>query len=428
MMGVRDREEFGMVQGFDLVLRGGRVIDPAQGIDAVLDVAVGDGRIAAVGPGLPASASDIDVQGALVLPGMIDTHAHVFRHVTGRFGLEADMVGVRSGVTALIDQGGPSLMTLGAFRAYAVEPAATRIYAFLSAYLVGGLEGHYYPELYGPHGIDVDGTVKTALANPDLVRGIKAHAEIGGFARWGLTAFGLAKEISRQARLPLYIHFGQLWPLPTGSDGAEAIDPDRILPDILDLLEPGDILAHPFTRHPGGFVGRDGRVHPIVREALARGLRIDVGHGSHFSFAMARKVLDAGILPHTLGADMHGYNTRLSSEGEDRAGHLFAGASNFSLISAMTGLMACGVALEDIVPMVTSHAAQMLGREDEIGSLRAGAAADVSVLADERGRWVLRDNEGTEAVAERMLRPLFCLRGGRRFDADAPILPMAEAA
>ncbi len=419
-----------MTQTFDLVLRGGRVIDPAQGIDAISDVAVANGRIAAVQPGLPESGTSIDVRGALVLPGMIDTHAHVFRHVTGRFGLDADMVGVQSGVTALIDQGGPSLMTLGAFRAYAVEPAETRIYAFLSAYLVGGLEGHYYPELYGPHGIDVEGTVKVALANPDLVRGIKAHAEIGGFARWGQAAFRLAKEISRQARLPLYIHFGQLWPLPQGGDGngAGAIDPDRILPDILDLLEPGDILAHPFTRHPGGFVGRDGRVHPVVREAIARGLRVDVGHGSHFSFAMARKVLDAGILPHTLGADMHGYNTRLPAEGAAASGHMFAGASNFSLTSAMTGLLACGVPLADIVPMVTSHAARMIGLDGDIGTLRPGAVADVSVLADERGRWVLRDNEGTEAVAERMLRPLFCLRAGRRFDADAPILPVAEAA
>ena len=419
-----------MAQDFDLVLRGGHVIDPAQGIDAVCDVAVANGRIAAVGPGLAASGTSIDVRGALVLPGMIDTHAHVFRHVTGRFGLEADMVGVRSGVTTLIDQGGPSLMTLPAFRAYAVEPAATAIYAFLSAYLVGGLEGHYYPELYGPHGIDVDGTVKAALANPGLVRGIKAHAEIGGFARWGLAAFRLAKEISRQARLPLYIHFGQLWALPqagdTRADGV--IDPDRILPDILDLLEPGDVLAHPFTRHPGGFVGKDGRVHPVVREAIARGLKIDVGHGSHFSFAMARKVLDAGILPHTLGADMHGYNTQLPEEGDDAAGHMFAGANNFSLTSAMTGLLACGVPLADIVPMVTSHAARMLGRDDDIGTLHPGAAADVSVLADERGRWVLRDNEGAEATAERMLRPLFCLRAGRRFDADAPILPVAQAA
>jgi dihydroorotase len=414
-----------MAEGFDLVLESGRVIDPAQGIDAVCDVAVKDGRIAAVGPGLAGAGERIDVRGALVIPGMIDTHAHVFRHVTGKFGLDADLVGVHSAATALVDQGGPSLMTFAAFRAYAAEPAATRVYTFLSAYLVGGLEGHYYPELYGPHGIDVDGTVKAALASPDLVRGIKAHAEVGGFARWGIDAFRLAKEISRQARLPLYIHFGQLWPLPEGGDSG--VDPDRILPDIIDLLEPGDILAHPFTRHPGGFVGRDGRVHPVVKEALARGLRIDVGHGSHFSFAMARKVLDAGILPHTLGADMHGYNTHLPSESA-AAGHMFAGANNFSLCSAMTGLMACGVALESLVPMVTKNAADMLGLADEIGALRPGMAADVSVLADERGRWVLRDNEDNKVVAERLLRPLFCLRGGRRFDADAAILPAAEAA
>jgi dihydroorotase len=413
-------------QGFDLVLKGGRVIDPAQGIDGIRDVGITDGKIAAIAPDLSGGATSVDVHGALVLPGLIDTHAHVFRHVTGRFGLDADLVGAHSGVTALVDQGGPSLMTFPAFRSYVVEPATTRVYAFLSAYLVGGMEGHYYPELYGPHGIDVDGTVKAALANRDLVKGIKAHAEIGGFTRWGMAAFRLAKEISRQARLPLYIHFGQLWALPAGGEGK--VDPDRILPDILDLLEPGDVLAHPFTRHPGGFVGQDGRVHPVVREAVARGLKIDVGYGSHFSFAMAKKVLDAGILPDTLGADMHGYNTRLPADGPADQAHMFAGAANFSLSSAMTGLLACGVPLEQIVPMVTTNAAAMLGLGDDIGSLRPGTVADVSVLADERGRWVLRDNEGTEVAAERLLRPLFCLRAGHRCDADAPILPLAQAA
>jgi dihydroorotase len=413
-------------QRFDLVLKGGRVIDPAQGIDGVQDVAIAKGKVAAVGPDLSRTGKSIDVRGTLVLPGLIDTHAHVFRHVTGRFGLDADLVGVRSGVTTLVDQGGPSLMTFPAFRSYVVEPAATRVCAFLSAYLVGGMEGHYYPELYGPHGIDVDGTVKAALANRDLVKGIKAHAEIGGFSRWGMEAFRLAKQISREAQLPLYIHFGQLWSLPEGGEGR--VDPDRILPDILDLLEPGDILAHPFTRHPGGFVGQDGRVHPMVREAIARGLKIDVGYGSHFSFAMAKKVLDAGILPDTLGADMHGYNTRVPEGGPADEAHMFAGSTNFSLTSAMTGLLACGVLLEKLVPMVTSHAAAALGLADEIGTLRPGAAADVSVIADERGRWVLRDNEGTEVVAERLLRPLFCLRAGQRFDADAPILPAAQAA
>jgi len=412
-------------QRFDLVLKGGRVIDPTQGIDGIHDVGVAAGRIAAVLPDLSGAGETIDLRGALVLPGLIDTHAHVFRHVTGRFGLEADLVGVHSAVTTLVDQGGPSLMTFPAFRSYVVEPAASRVYAFLSAYLVGGMEGHYYPELYGPHGIDVDGTVKAAFANRDLIKGIKAHAEIGGFSRWGLEAFRLAKEISHQTKLPLYIHFGQLWALP---ESGRAVDPDRILPDVLDLLDPGDVLAHPFTRHPGGFVGQDGRVHPLVKEAVARGLKIDVGYGSHFSFAMAKKVLDAGILPNTLGADMHGYNTRLPSDAPADQAHMFAGATNFSLSSAMTALLACGVPLEKLVPMVTSNAAAMLGLDDEIGALRPGVVADVTVLADERGRWVLRDNEGTRVSTERMLRPLFCLRAGKRFDADAPILPTAQAA
>ena len=140
------------------------------------------------------------------------------------------------------------------------------------------------------------------------------------------------------------------------------------------------------------------------------------------------QMLDAGILPDTLGADMHGYNTRLPSDDAADQAHMFAGGTNFSLASAMTGLLACGVPLEKIVPMVTSHAAEMLGLADEIGNLRPGAVADVSVLADERGRWTLRDNEGTEAVADRLLRPLFCLRAGRRYDSDAPILPVARAA
>ncbi|MCC7048805.1 MAG: amidohydrolase family protein, partial [Alphaproteobacteria bacterium] len=95
---------------------------------------------------------------------------------------------------------------------------------------------------------------------------------------------------------------------------------------------------------------------------------------------------------------------------------------------AMTGLMACGLTLEQVVPMVTSNPAKMLKMEGEIGTLKPGTVADVSVLVDERGRWRLADNEGNEAIAERMVRPIFCLRAGKRFDADAAILPRAEAA
>ncbi len=161
---------------------------------------------------LPTSAKAVeDVSGKLVLPGLIDTHAHIFRYVSGRFGLEPDMVGVDSGVTAVVDQGGPSCMTFPAYRHYIAEKSATRCYAFMSAYVVGGLEGHYYPELYSPSGVDVAATVAAATANRDLVKGIKAHAEIGGFARWGTKVMELAAEIGREADLPVYVHFGQLW-------------------------------------------------------------------------------------------------------------------------------------------------------------------------------------------------------------------------
>jgi len=419
---------------YDLLLRGGRVIDPARGVDGPLDVAVRDGRIAAVAADLAGStaAEVVDVHDRLVLPGLIDTHAHVYQYVTGRFGLQADMVGVRSGVTALIDQGGASCMTLPGFRKFVVEPATSRIYAFLSAYLVGGLEGHYYPALYRPDCIDIGATVRAARESPDLVRGIKAHAEIGGVARWGLEVLRLSARIGRDAGLPLYVHFGQLWPLPEGI--GQPPDPDAVLPEVIELLRPGDILAHPFTRHPGGFVDRSGRVHPMVQEAVARGLRIDVGHGSHFSFNVARRVLDAGIVPDTLGADMHGYNTRVPKprgtpdEHPDPEMHLFAGQAQFSLTHAMTALLACGLRLEQVVPMVTSNAARMLGLDDQLGTMAPGAVADVSVLADERGAWVLVDNEGTRVTTERRLAPGFCLRAGRRVDADAPILPLARIA
>ena len=267
---------------FDQLLRGGRVICPASGIDGIRDVAIRNGKIAAVQPDiLPNSAREvIDVTGKLVLPGFIDTHAHVYQYVTGRFGMNADMVGVQSGVTTLVDQGGPSCMTLPGFRHFVADPAKSRVYAFLSAYLVGGLEGHYYPKLYSPDGVDIDATVKSATANLDLVRRIKAHAEIGGFARWGIRVIEMAAEIGRRADLPVYVHFGQLWGLPDSGTNGE--DVDTILERVIPLLREGDVLAHPFTRHPGGFVNREGEVHPVIQAALDRGLKVDVGSRQPF--------------------------------------------------------------------------------------------------------------------------------------------------
>jgi len=406
-----------MSDPYDLVIKGGHVMDPASGVDDIRDVGVRGGRIAAVEESLDAGAAEvIDASDLLVLPGMIDTHAHVYQHVSGRFGLNPDLVGIHSGVTTLIDQGGPSCMTFPGFRKFIVEPAISNVLAFISIYTVGGLEGHYYPYLYAPGGIDVDACVRAAEANADLVKGIKAHAEIGGISRWGLETLKLAKQASRAARLPLYVHLGELWP----PEGDAAIDMDAMMPEIVGLLDAGDILAHPFTRHPGGFVNSHGTVHPIVKDAIARGVLVDVGHGSHFSFDMARRALDAGVVPFTLGADMHGYNTHVPApagtpaEHPDDEMHLFAGQIRFSLCHAMTELLALGVALENIVPMVTSHCAAMIGMEDTLGSLAPGRVADISVL---------RDNSDVTVTASRRLSPAFCLRAGVRYEADAAILP-----
>jgi len=416
------------VGGWDLVLTGGRVIDPAAGRDGRFDVAIAGGKIAAVAPDLPAEGARqaIDVGGKLVLPGMIDTHAHVTRHVTGSFGLEPDMVGVESGVTTLVDQGGPSCMTLPAFRRYVAGSSRSRMLCFISCYLVGGLEGHMYPDLYGPSGVNVDHTVRVAKANLDMVKGIKAHAEIGGASRWGLEVIKLGKQISRRTGLPLYIHLGQLWPT---RDGA-TIDADEVVRELMPLMEEGDVLAHPFTRHPGGFVSQEtGEVHPVVWEALDRGVTVDVGHGSHFSFDMASRVLEAGIKPFTLGADMHGYNVVDPAGDIDeaiRSDNPFYGRAPFNLTVAMTELLALGMPLPEIVATVTANPAVMLKMTDSIGTLGIGMDADISVIEERRGRFTLTDNSGASMPTDTLLAPVFCLRAGTRIDAVSPLIPPAE--
>lgn len=417
------------------LLQQGRVIDPENQRDEVCDVLVEDGKITNIGQLLNTDSCSnvevIDCRNRLVLPGLIDTHSHIYQYVSGRFGLNPDMCGVHSGVTTLVDQGGASCITIPGFRHFIVEPSASRVISFISAYLVGGLEGHYYPELYRPECTDISATVNAIENNRDIVKGIKAHAELGGFSRWGVEVMERAAEIGKRADLPVYIHFGQLWPMP--EDGGCPVDPDSILQDVAKLLKPGDVLAHPFSRHKGGFVTTAGDIHPFVQKAVEIGLKVDVGHGSHFSFNTARTVLGAGIIPNTLGSDMHGYNTEVPpppgtpSEHPDEE-HLFTGTSRFSLVSAMVSLMALGLSLEEVIPMATINAARMINMDDKIGTLGIGRGADITVLSDEIGRWSLQDNDGTEVTAKRMLEPLFCLRDGVRYDATSSILPIAKRA
>jgi dihydroorotase len=424
---------------YDEVVRGGHVIDPANNLDGVFDIGIKKGRIAAVAPTLEHGAATrvIDARGLIVTPGLIDTHAHVYEHVSGDFGLNPDLVGIRSGVTTVVDQGEPSALTFDGFRKFIVEPARTRVLAFISAYLAGGLLGHRYVDLYGPTGINVKAIVKAARDNADLVRGIKAHAEPGGYSRWGMAALKLAKEASREVQLPVYIHLGTLWPELQGAK----VDAAKIIDEVVPLLDPGDILAHPFTRFPSGFVAPDSAIHPLMCEALAKGVRIDVGRGAHFSFTTARRVIDAGILPFTIGVDLHGYNVRIADGGRAYRG-MFTGegvdsivaderASPFvrpySLQHAMSELLALGVPLAETIRMATQNAAIMLGLGAEMGALSIGMPADLSVMRLIEGEWTLIDSERVTHKARQLLHPEFAVRGGKVHRADSPLLPAFAA-
>jgi dihydroorotase len=423
----------------DMILTGGRVLDPANGLDGIMDIGIGGGKIVAIAPTVEAAdAKRVSVAGSVVTPGIIDTHAHVYQHVSGDFGLNPDMVGVRSGVATVVDQGGASALTIDGFKHFIVEPSKTRVLCYVSAYLAGGLLGHKYVDLYGPTGINVGAIVKAATDNPGLIKGIKAHAEPGGYSRWGVESLKLAKQASREVKLPVYVHLGTLWPEKAGV----SVDAKTIIDEVVPLLDEGDILAHPFTRYPSGFVSADGSIHPLVREALDKGVRIDVGRGAHFSFDNAKAVLDGGIMPFTIGADQHGYNVKLTGEKRWYRG-IFTDtdlapddapvddspySTPLGMLHAMTELMALGIELPDLVRMATANSAAILGLSGEIATLRPGAPADVSIFRVLEGEWMLEDSNGVKVKTDRFLKPEMVVRAGEIITADSPIIPEFAAA
>jgi dihydroorotase len=201
------------------------------------------------------------------------------------------------------------------------------------------------------------------------------------------------------------------------------------------LLDPGDVIAHPFTKNAGAFVSREGNIHPLLFEAVRRGVRIDMGRGGHLSFAAARIVLDSGIVPFTVGADVHGYTINRPDDGAWDEGYFdervarrqatsrpVGGVAVFSLIQVMNELLALGLQLPQVIRMVTANAAVMLGMEGELGSLAPGTVADVSVLARDFGRFTLEDSLGVRITANERLRPEFALKDGRLHRADSPLL------
>ena len=390
---------------YDLVLTGGRVCDPANGVDKVCDVAIAGDRIAALGDSLAAQARRaIDVTGKIVTPGWVDLHTHVFEWMT-TFGLPPDDVGVNSGVTTAVDQGGAGAYTIPAFKHYIADRARTDIRCFPSINAAGTLRGGLAgPILHTPDIVDVNLLVVEAEKHPKLVRGFgEIHGESGAWSRWGFAVVEQARAASDRTGLPLYFHTGELFEV----DEANRPDSRSLLPQVLAIARPGDILAHVYSAQHDGVLGTDERPSPLLAEAVASGLLLDIGFGINFSYATARRMIAAGIWPDIISSDVHG---RFDAMHDDTM-------LDYSLAGAFARLVALGMPFGDALAAVTVTPARVLREEAEIGTLSIGSRADVTVLEERIESWPFCDSQPEVLMAERRWLPHLVLRAGE------PIVP-----
>jgi dihydroorotase len=394
---------------FDCVLTNCRVLDPANGIDGRLDVGIHAGRIAAVEPGLAQRPhrDRIDLGGAIVTPGLIDIHVHVYEWVTD-FGLPPDEAGIESGATTIVDQGSAGVWTFGGFKAYVIDRARTDVRAFVSINLAGALKGGMQgPVLHGPEMVRVDDLVALASEQPHSVVGIKCHGESGALSRWNTAVLERAAEAGRRTDLPLYMHSGELFPI----DDAHRPAPESVLPKVLPFLKAGDMVAHVYSLMPDGVVGKANRVPEAVLEARSRGVLFDLGHGVNLSFRIARMMLEAGFYPDTIGSDVHG----------DFDGFHDFSKLDYSLLGAVNKLIALGMSVPDAITRVTANPARFL-RDPAIGSLTPGNPANITVLEWIDGDWTFVDAEGDRVRVNRRLVPKIVFRNGDKIAPDCGLL------
>ena len=389
--------------GYDLVLSGARVCDPASALDKVCDVAIAGDRIAAIGNGLaPNARRTIDLSGQIVTPGWVDLHTHVFEWMT-TFGLPPDDAGINSGVTTAVDQGGAGAYTIPAFRHYIVDRARTDIRCFPSINAAGTLRGGLAgPILHTPDIVDVDLLVAEAEKHPKLVRGFgEIHGESGAWSRWGFAVVEKARAASDRTGLPLYFHTGELFEV----DERNRPEPRALIPKVLEIARPGDILAHVYSAMPDGVLGADERPSPLLSEAVERGLLLDIGFGINFCYATARRMIAAGIWPQIISSDVHG---RFDAMHDDSM-------LDYSLAGAFTRLVALGMPFMQALTAVTVNPARVLRDEGEIGTLAVGSRADITVLEERVEGWPLKDSQGETLVAERRWLPHLVIRAGDPF-------------
>jgi dihydroorotase len=379
---------------WDLLIRGGTLVDPARSISGKRDVAFSGGRVAAVAETLAGEAAEvIDATGAMVTPGLIDIHTHVYHGLY--IGRHADQTSLANGVTTVVDAGSAGWMTLPGLRDYVIPTYRTRVYAFLHLSATGLTVNRVMPELADIKFAQVDEAARAATENRGFILGIKvriAHGATGpGNQANAREALRRGREAADLAGVRLMVHVSDT-PIP--------------LEEILDSLRAGDIATHIFNGNAEQVLDGNGRVRAAVRAARERGVVLDVGHASiHCDATVARRAIGEGLLPTTLSTDLH----------TPPPGRIV-----YNLRALMSKFLALGMTLEDVVAGVTSRAAAAIGRGDEIGSLAPGMAGDAAVLDLEDGHFTYVDGARNEVKASRRFRTRHVIRAGRR-------LPSAHA-
>ncbi|MBV8764314.1 MAG: amidohydrolase/deacetylase family metallohydrolase [Hyphomicrobiales bacterium] len=361
----------------NLILRGGRVIDPSQKIDAVMDVAFADGKVAALGSNLETNAgSEIrDVSGHIVTPGLIDLHTHVYWGGTS-LGIDAEEFCRTSGVTTAVDTGSAGPGNFHGFRKHVIEPSEVRIlaylhvsfagiYAFSNRIMVGESEEI---RLMAPLE-----AVEVADKNRDVIVGIKVRVGQHASGTQGVHALDIALQVADETGMPLMAHIDH---------------PPPSYEHVISRLRPGDVLTHAFRPFPNSPATAQGTVKQEVIAARKRGVLFDIGHGKgSFAFKTARAMLANGFEPDTISSDVH---------------TLCINGPAFDQVTTLSKFLCLGMPLERVIAASTVNAAMALKRP-ELGSLKAGSVGDATVLSIKEGKFDYVDVTGEHLTGDRRI-------------------------
>ena len=380
---------------FEILLKGGLVIDPSQGIHKKGSVAIQDGKIVAVGEDASEAEAEkvFNMEGKIIAPGLIDIHCHPAAGFAW-LGAPADEIGLNSGVTLLCDGGTSGAANFEALRLLIVEPAKTDILCFLNLSNTGLIT---LPEIWCEQNIDIESSKQVIEANPDIIKGVKIRAIQSVADGLGLKGIELAKKLAKDVNLPLMMHVGET---RSRIPGDKMDDFSRAA---VSLLEKGDILSHYLTWEPGGMILKDGTVYPELEAAQKRGVVLDSCHGlNHFSFTIARHAIAKGLIPTVISTDL--------------CSMVLAAAQSLAVV--MSKFINMGLTVDQVIEMTTINPAKALGEEKKRGSMKPGMSADITVLELTKGDYTFGDGTGGEIIhGEVLLEPRMVFKAGEGMPA-----------